>query len=93
MVKAAAKNIPAGCICEIHPFFPREAAALAEEKDLLQATNAGDAKVPQLDREIDLAVNSYQQGKCMEYLEGINLGKGFLAVEHTQGALWTIMGT
>ena len=72
MVKAAAKNILAGCICKVHPFFPRQAAVLAEERDLLQATNRG---------------NGWNTWRA---LTGIGC---FLAVEHSQGALWTTTGT
>ena len=76
ITKTAAKNIPAGCIHEIWPYYPREAVALAEEWDALQATQPGDSCIATLTREIDKEVTSYQRSKWEEFLDGVDFKKG-----------------
>ena len=74
--KAAARTIPAGCIREVRPFFPTKVAVLAQERDDLQANLPGDPCIPQLTKEIDKEVTSYQQHKWEEYLGGVDLKSG-----------------
>ena len=76
MTKAAAKNIPAGYIREIRPYYPREAVALVEEQDTLQATQPGDSRIATLTKEIDKEVTSYRQSKWEEFRDGVDLKKG-----------------
>ena len=74
--KAAARTIPAGCIREVRPFFPTKVAVLAQERDDLQANLPGDPCIPQLTKEINKEVTSYQQHKWEEYLGGVDLKSG-----------------
>ena len=76
ITKTAANNIPAGCICEIWPYYLREAVALVEERDALQTTQLGYPCIATLMREINKEVTSYQRRKWEEFLDGVDLKKG-----------------
>lgn len=82
ITKAAANNIPAGRIREVRPFYPKEAADLARERDRLQRDSPGDPGIHLLTEEIAQLVTKNKRSKWCEFLDGIDLGKG-------AGRLWS----
>ena len=76
LVKAAKLNIPAGCIREIRPYFPREAISLAKERDLLQAQHPGHSRLPLLNAEINDVVTAHRREKWRGTSGGDQPGEG-----------------
>ena len=71
---AARHNIPSGCFRELRPFFPAEAAALAEERDRLQADSPGHQDITKLNADISRAVREYKRRKWQEHLDEVGQG-------------------
>lgn len=69
ILTAAKRYVPAGCIREIRPNFPREAARLADERDRLRQNNPSDPSIKTLSIAIKKLVNDYTRNKWRSYVD------------------------
>ena len=76
LLTAAKRHIPGGSFHETRPFWPREAAEKAAERDALQASHPGHPRIAELGQEIDQATRSHRRDKWMALLDKINLRRG-----------------
>ena len=67
--KAAKLHIPAGRIPKVYNALPTEAAILIDERDEIRKNNPSDARLTDLNQEIDEKINKHRKEKWIKHLE------------------------
>ena len=74
LLKAAKTCIPAGRIPKVYNAVPTAAARLIEQRDEIKQNNPSDARLPDINKEINKAINEHRKSKWHEHLSKCDPG-------------------